>query len=1041
MSYQDLELVLRDEGVELESYLQYRTNLRREKIKHDISHVGTVIQKIASDGNGYVITPSAENVGSGNNNYKQRDTKEEVMAIDSDISQIEGLDQNYFYINNEAGDSRYGHWDLIDGKTKQLTPSSTTDNACGSYTILHLLNTKKEIALRLNEVLGTMEPEEVECITTLLASSSEEINNFKDTKLLRRFIQKAILNYDPNINVDGIANSGYQIESEELENALSGLGIPHVSRYEIARFVTPLSAQESDHFKKVIIDNLLSPQGDPHRTEEVSELRKYLSSLDGIEGSRVDEICKMVSEYSHLPTVENDEENSEEINATELFTSPAKPTITTTKRKSPIIDRAELNLDDSSDDESSSKAEKFNVELNWQTFRQQKFDFINKLAAKGLTEDDIKRSFSLHAAGIKAFYDERVDELYRAKKRKVFAPINLEPQLQAATRVATKEIVSFICETCYHFDQVGDEANIAKEKFSNEVVSRLSSEIDSLSEILKHNRIVGKRSAMVQNVLQEYIPNFSEKISEVFFEVAKEHSLQLRQPMQVGHWLYRAELGSTLGTDACNSAISLLKQTTTPDGKAYLLTNTGSSPDAKTRQKFYNLDFSKLNYPNTLSAGWNVVRDARAGSAVNLNGNIAEITKSYLHDLAVIDYCDQAKSTNSAAWQQALVHNEIIKFLTLNESRVHSKIMSDFQKYFFHQLKSKIDQIRFERPTLDEFQELRSASTDEFLANLHLSNRSQTRAIRNFEDQGNNKGETFYRSWQLSGSETAKPALERQEITTGRVRSDFVDNAGTNTSDYATILEDLDDLRRRHKVTEITIAKWLKEILGGKAVEELQNDHNQPVTFSNSDKKILVNTTYLVFGTETARNPASLVANMMLLDLIESGKTLREIFNNPQFQDRYRGGEAPMSIGKMTVIKTEIIPPSQSNAPSSFITPIAVKKSSGRKSKSSETIDAQGNTVITQDKKEDGAPVQSARRLHGEYSRFMPASYQYEGDSHGDGDKDITRIAELVRRESAALKQWKEKIDRNPDDSSLLDRVKKQLREKWSGGDKNSGSR
>jgi hypothetical protein len=710
--------------------------------------------------------------------------------------------------------------------------------------------------------------------------------------------------------------------------------------------------------------------------------------------------------------------------------------------------------DDSSDEEDAGRIEQIDLAQDckeeWENFKESRpseWDipnkFFNDLKSKNLTEKNIQDSFLLHIAGIKALYEKPVDDIYRQNKKQQFGKIEFSADLTAAVNESVIEMIKSICEICYR-DNSEDEN--ALQTLINQVLNNSQNAVEEFVKILAQKRFIGSRTDKVV-IDKDIIKKFGEKITEQFFAI---NQTQLISQIAVEEWLYRGELDETLGARAIAIAKKELQGLEIENKKKsyQLLEADGRCPDASIRKK--NIDFSKqkdCKYPQLLQASWNFIQSIQRTGVVQFDART--LTKAYLADLVQLD-----SNNDSDYWLEALKYDDVLRVLQLDSNRVKLKMNYDFEKKFPGLLAKNIKKINIERPILPESHKLISGNIDEFLANIRLANKSQTRAIKNLEAQRDqnieSQGEIFYRSWQLSKSEKSKPALERQEITSNSVRSDFVDNAGS----YSDVALQINRLILRHKIINDKIddkimAQWILAIIQGVAVEELQAE-SAPVNFTNEDKKILVNVAYLMFGTETARNPASLIANLMIIDLIEEGGlSWQNALSDDNYDSHYKGGASPMTIGKMPKVKAESSP---TNAPTPilkaplFSTPAAKAESSPTNAptpilsasllstpaaKAEHKRQPSPTSVNSQKTSNDlGEAVKSARKLHQEYAQSMPYPYKYEGDVQ----TTITKTAELVKREADIVRKWTEKFQPKMPQKSFLEMIEQRKQEKWRGG-------
>lgn len=315
-----------------------------------------------------------------------------------------------------------------------------------------------------------------------------------------------------------------------------------------------------------------------------------------------------------------------------------------------------------------------------------------------------------------------------------------------------------------------------------------------------------------------------------------------------------------------------------------------------------------------------------------------------------------------------------------------------FSKHFLSSLSQQRKQlpIIFERTILPEQHHFSSKNAIGFLVNLRLSNRSQKRNIRQKEEDGITKfdGEIVSRSWKFAGSPFS--ALETQEITTTKARTDLVNNLGSYSNIYSSIQEVKSlinseiEKKNSPSIQDADIARWLRQLLNGETTELFTYHNKIPLPVEPKHLKVLskfcVNLTFLLFGTETVRNPASLITQQMMLDLILSGDlTWKQALADDAKLQQFGGGDMPMSMSSH-------------------------KEKEIKKKKNGEVKKKKNGEVKEVIKTVKAEPVASARSLHKEYAAEMLYPYQYPGDKQSK----LEKIKALSQREALITQKWTE---------------------------------
>lgn len=345
---------------------------------------------------------------------------------------------------------------------------------------------------------------------------------------------------------------------------------------------------------------------------------------------------------------------------------------------------------------------------------------------------------------------------------------------------------------------------------------------------------------------------------------------------------------------------------------------------------------------------------------------------------------------------QAVSPEAFAQFLPYSADRLREEIamqMGEFSGIFVSRLAASRKElgVTLERTILPEQHSFRSNNATEFLANIRLSNRSQIRHIRQAqEEEGNTiQGETVSRGWQFAG--VPHMALETQEITTNGARTDLVVNLGNYkaVSDEIRGVVHTANSELEKKFTGKSIARWVRQIINGEMGSRFTYTNGDEIPLSPAHRKQLqklcVNLASLILGTESARNPASLITQQMMLDLIISGDLSWETaLADEAKKQAYGGGAMPMSMGTYEGgIKKEGDSPSKLKA----------------------------------------EPVPCARKLQEEYGPYLVHPYRYPGESQSNSSK----TEELRKREFEIVKKWADKFA--PKANTLAETITK-IREK-----------
>ncbi len=175
-----------------------------------------------------------------------------------------------------------------------------------------------------------------------------------------------------------------------------------------------------------------------------------------------------------------------------------------------------------------------------------------------------------------------------------------------------------------------------------------------------------------------------------------------------------------------------------------------------------------------------------------------------------------------------------------------------------------------------------SHSAAEVLAYTRLMTTSNMRLMKNFIDfplhEFDKEAELLIRTVQLLKSKTI--ILDEQKIFgKSGSRTDMV----RNFENYLSILKSINHIQKNFKMD---IVRCIREVLSGKGNQVFRDDE----TSKHALQKVIIPLTYLLFVTEAARNPASLLVHCMMLELIQARKlTWEEALEGKKMPMRIKG--------------------------------------------------------------------------------------------------------------------------------------------------------
>lgn len=660
------------------------------------------------------------------------------------------------------------------------------------------------------------------------------------------------------------------------------------------------------------------------------------------------------------------------------------------------ISSFEINGDDSSDEEGLVQAAKaYDFITQYNNYKAQQPDFLKTADIGGL-------SFAAYSSGLSLLYSREVNKYYYEKKKSMGSCV-----IKAKDSLETS-LVSWIRDSLYS----ALVSNGYPELIKTEIINFLEKNEPLLNQTAQAF-LIKKMDVFKQRYELKLLPCL-ENVCQVLFEKCISH---IEKTIEESY-----AIPFTLEQIASDEKI---KSTIKDQAKEYLisikLVKEEKLVDKKTRtpiiKEILELNSTTLFKKEILTR----INDTKSQ-------NINTILQSLISDLTLFlikRHINQelekdnpfVKVSDANAQTYQLTRKPDIKatwILKANPNILNNHLPSawntvlleEWKKTFRSELPKKLREkqaiykIRLIRPLLEDTFTLKSANSHEFLANLRLTYRDQKRRIKNKNDANNNSSECFQRSYQFGNFK--KLALETQEITRHKARKDLIINLQTYEKIFIEWKRLCDSINNKPDInsliTDADLARWIKNLIQHKA-KVLTYENGEEISFDHEDeeelKKFLVNFTYLLFGCEAARNPATLVTTPLMLDrIIQKKLTWQNAINkmekngNDERHIKYGGGEMPMSMG-------------------------SCKKEKNANEKNKKQI------------KIASEPVAASRNLQNHYSLFAQKSYFYPGEPLSkNNSKDNFKIAELARRENTMITNWISEIAKPEQDPRDDEKVK-----------------
>lgn len=363
------------------------------------------------------------------------------------------------------------------------------------------------------------------------------------------------------------------------------------------------------------------------------------------------------------------------------------------------------------------------------------------------------------------------------------------------------------------------------------------------------------------------------------------------------------------------------------------------------------------------------------GSTIAEMLGLRECNGDIYQELRFLKYSNISELENSIPVLYQANPELIKKYILPNIENLRQEWLKQASEVFFNMPaeinKNRADfKISIKRPVLRDQYNFESRNVAEYFANIRLSYRDQKRLSRQIEEDSSPLFEKriLQRGWTYNQPKYL--GLETQALTKNGAKTDLVINLGK----YKKISNDITEKiillnvelsnKNAENIKDSHIASWIIQIIQHKKIENfLYKKDGEIIPFSRPTKKhlfkLLVDITYLILGCEVIRNPASLVTNVLILQKIADGTlTWKTALNRDDYQDKYGGGDMPMSMGEYNG---------------------------------------------TDKKKKQAEPVKAARALQDRYGIFSH-TYRYPGESLDYSKRtDKLKINELLRREHAII--------------------------------------
>ena len=657
----------------------------------------------------------------------------------------------------------------------------------------------------------------------------------------------------------------------------------------------------------------------------------------------------------------------------------------------------ELDADDSSDEEEmESLREAYKLEEQYVKAKDKLPKYITDV-------DSNLYSYTSLALGVELLYSKEVNETYYKKKRELLSGSKIKFDVKTIIRKVLYKIINDLFDikkSGYGFREFRNELlNKYKEEnaeFINEVVESFAKDIRYVVKQAIKLGIVSQLSGHISQLkenIKNYINSLEEKeinsfptplpftLQGITYDKDIQNILKDKIFSEKIEWLRQGEIITAEDRTVSNNAresyllktnIQKLRVTASDEDNELLdkistITRGGVPITKKLEQYIVDLIKPKLKQllDNELNNKDPIIKQ------LDVNVNEYQIIRNDFTNscLEVLFKGGASFFEDYLPYKLEGLKNELLE-----------KVDNNFNNIFVRRIQYYFKEAKIKRKVLDKSFLFISNNPTEFFANLRLSNRSQTRHIKNISGSENNisKSNTVYRSWKFGANQEI--ALERQNITynikkSKYSRSDIVDNLGNYAEVNTLINKALRVIKERNIETDQKlIARAVLSVLECKDTKKLDiNQNGISYKLKREERAVIINLTYLMFGCEVVRNPSSLITGLMLLDLISHGElTWKDIFNSESKVNKFGGGIMPMSMGKYEYTM---------------------------------------NQGIT--KGGSGEPVPCARKLQAIHKSYLFIPYSYQGQEKSDVKEGKEKIKELISREAEVVYKWINMVNRN----------------------------
>ena len=518
---------------------------------------------------------------------------------------------------------------------------------------------------------------------------------------------------------------------------------------------------------------------------------------------------------------------------------------------------------------------------------EEKFSLFKKSCGEAFIAED-QFSFVAHAFGIEMLYSESVNDVYYSENKPTIST-NFSQQLQVFFTKSIFSVLDIMVGHCMELFFPTKQTGALPDLSSlQSIIDEIAHELTlAVGQYIRHHR-GGSQTRLLNEALKQI--NFSQaqlkSLVKGLVNGLQKYSYRQPQVLSSENFSVQPHFTSQLFifvTNKCEEIFAPLK--------INLSRTRGTVAEIFRREKEKIIkpgpyqDFCQYLYDE-------ITKDKEPNKKLStLMGCIrTELSFYYLQGLIA----EQNNAASVAYWQMTHQAPWLKLFFQADACCLQVEIEHQLPLLLHKQLKNGAS---LYRAHLQKDHIYRNNNPYGLFANIRLNHRSQTHRMRNYEDsEMGNLGRKIVAKWQMTSLPITQ-VDEEQTLTYSAERAKKSDKTAYGRNElvvqldtYKVILQNEEKLKKllvKYAIAATAedadkkIALYLREIFHGKVPEWYYQDDLNP-TDKQEAIEFLAALTYLLLGCECRRNPALIIVNQMMLDLIIQG--------NLSWQDALQSG-------------------------------------------------------------------------------------------------------------------------------------------------------